>query len=315
MGQVCEEAQVWIEEEIEKPIETWENQQKERCDEQSCNWWTLCLNKLVCYLVWVLVKVVRWVVVTVGKWVVRVVCEIVNGLLNIIGIIAGLILSIPYLGRLIRQLWDFLIDLVWQLVGVFGLIFDLLGLDWEKKLRVCVVILHDERGPLASPSSLDPTIQAAKAAYSSAANVKLVIEDVHTVAGISADRILDVHCDFGAWTDDVGLTGSYFEFTALRFCADGSGRRLIGLASAVVVFAVRDVEPDKGCSLGPFSDYVTIEAKDPVCFAHELAHACSPIWQLHHDDVANLLHKSCQGTELTKWQKIWIRNSRHVTYL
>jgi uncharacterized protein (DUF697 family) len=33
----------------------------------------------------VLVKVIRWVVVTVGKWVTRIVCEIVNIVLDIIG--------------------------------------------------------------------------------------------------------------------------------------------------------------------------------------------------------------------------------------
>lgn len=29
----------------------------------------------------------------------------------------------------------------------------------------------------------------------------------------------------------------------------------------------------------------------------------------------NLLHEDCEGTQLKKWQKILIRNSRHVTYL
>ena len=98
MGRVCKEIQEWIEEQVEKPIETWENQQEKRCREEECNWWMLCLNKLFCWLVWVLVKVIRWVVVTVGKWVTRVVCEIVNVVLDVIGWIVTLILAIPIIG-------------------------------------------------------------------------------------------------------------------------------------------------------------------------------------------------------------------------
>ncbi len=76
MGRVCRQTQDWIEEQVEKPIETWENRQEQRCKNEPCNWWLLCLNKLFCWIVWVTVKIVRIIVVTVGKWVVRTVCEI-----------------------------------------------------------------------------------------------------------------------------------------------------------------------------------------------------------------------------------------------
>src|ERR1700737_2749129 len=74
----CRTAYEWIEEQIEKPIEEWENRQEQRCRDADCDWWTLCLNKLICWLVVIAVKVVRWVVVTVGKWVARLVCAIVS---------------------------------------------------------------------------------------------------------------------------------------------------------------------------------------------------------------------------------------------
>jgi hypothetical protein len=44
----------------------------------------------------------------------------------------------------------------------------------------------------------------------------------------------------------------------------------------VVVFVVEDVVNKRGCSLGPFADYVTIEAASPGCLAHELGHAVYP---------------------------------------
>jgi hypothetical protein len=48
MATVCREIQEWIEEQVEQPIEEWENRQEQRCREEECNWWVLCLNKLIC---------------------------------------------------------------------------------------------------------------------------------------------------------------------------------------------------------------------------------------------------------------------------
>ena len=50
VGRSCREIQDWIETQIEQPIEAWENQQEQRCRNEPCNWWTLCLNKLFCWL-------------------------------------------------------------------------------------------------------------------------------------------------------------------------------------------------------------------------------------------------------------------------
>ena len=116
MGRVCREVQEWIEEQVEQPIEEWENRQEERCREEPCNWWTLCLNKLFCWLVWVVVKVIRIVIVTVGKWVARTVCEIVNVILDIIGYIIALILSIPIIGGIIRTIWNWVTEIIWRIV-------------------------------------------------------------------------------------------------------------------------------------------------------------------------------------------------------
>ncbi len=80
--QECREITEWIEEQVSRPIEEWEERQEERCKNKKCNWWTLCLNKLVCWFVTILVKVVRWVVVTVGKWVARTVCTIVGAIID-----------------------------------------------------------------------------------------------------------------------------------------------------------------------------------------------------------------------------------------
>src|SRR4029450_5691244 len=195
-----------------------------------------------------------------------------------------------------------------------GVLLDWLGLDCEKKYRICIIILSKQSKPLTSEAALTPTIQSAQAIWKAAANVKLIVEAVHEV--ISTDereRNLVVECEFGAWTDDLALTGSNFELYANTYCFDGAGRRLIGWASPVVVFVVEDVVTKRGCSLWPFADYVTIEAAHPGCLAHELGHSVYP-WR-HHSDPVNLPYRSCNGTQLREWQRILMRNSRHITYL
>ncbi len=78
MSQVCQEIEEKIEETITKPIEEFEERQEQRCREQRCKWYLACLNKLVCWLVVVVVKVVRYVTTVVVKTVVRLVCEVIN---------------------------------------------------------------------------------------------------------------------------------------------------------------------------------------------------------------------------------------------
>lgn len=314
MAQYCREVQEWIEEQIEKPVEEWIKKEEKKCKKKKCKKWCLCCNKWFCWIETFFVKVVTWVVITVGKWVTRVVCEVVHGALDFAGAIISLVFAIPILGRLIRELWDILTDLFWRVIGLGGLLLDIFGLELTKRLRVCVIILRDEKDqPTATPESLNPEIQRAIRIYKESANVKLIVEAIHTVEASSPAWALDVHCDAGAWVDDVWLTGSWFELTATGYCLDGTSRRVIGWAAPVIVFVVRDVKGKKGCSLGPFSDYVTVEGGDPACFAHEIGHACG-LWH-YESDRNNLMHSTCGGTKLKKWQRVILRNSRHVTYL
>ncbi len=298
MSQVCEEFHEWV--------ESWVEQKIKKCKQKKCKKWCLCCNKWFCWIEIALVKV--------GQWVTRVVCEVVNVVLDVLGGILGLVFAIPILGRLIRQIWNTVLDIFWRIVGLIGALLDWLGVDWEKKYRVCIIILSKQGKPLTNEAALAPTIQSAQAIWKSAANVKLIVEAVHEVIKTDErERNLKVECDFGAWTDDLLLTGSNFELYGNTYCFDGAGRRLIGWASPVVVFVVEEVVGKRGCSLGPFADYVTIEAANPGCLAHELGHATYPWW--HHSDPMNLMHSRCGGTQLKEWQRILVRNSRHITYL
>lgn len=87
MALECTLATEWIEEEVSKPIEEWEERQEERCKEYP--WYDP--RGWVCWFVTIFVKVVRWVVVTVGKWVTRTVCKFVTVFIQLlIDVVAGL---------------------------------------------------------------------------------------------------------------------------------------------------------------------------------------------------------------------------------
>lgn len=120
MGRICRETQDWIEQQIEQPIETWEDQQEQRCQNRPCNWWTLCLNKLFCWLAWIIVKIIRWIVVTVGKWVVRTVCEIITFVIDVVvGVLKILVGVLSFNPDLIKEGFD---DVVSTILGIAVLI-------------------------------------------------------------------------------------------------------------------------------------------------------------------------------------------------
>ena len=87
MALTCTKSTEWIEEEISKPIEEWEERQEKKCKKRK--WYDP--RGWFCWFITILVKVVRWVVVTVGKWVVRTVCKIVATLIDIVrDVLSGL---------------------------------------------------------------------------------------------------------------------------------------------------------------------------------------------------------------------------------
>ncbi len=73
----CEDVRRWIETEVRRPIETWREQQESRCREEKCFWLCLCCNKLICWLVTILVRVVEWVIEVVGEWLIETVCKLI----------------------------------------------------------------------------------------------------------------------------------------------------------------------------------------------------------------------------------------------
>ncbi len=319
MGRVCSEIQEWVEEEIEQPVETFVNQLQETCEEQDCNWWCLCCNKWLCWLVWVVVRVVTWVIVIVGKWVTRIVCEIVNVILDVIGFIIELILSIPIIGGIIRTILNWVTEIIWRLVGLVDFIASLAGLRLRKKMYFGVVVPSVGGTAIVTDADIMRQVNATVTFYDQTCNINMIFTGIcHT--GISPPPAgLVVECGAGGFFNDWWLAGSYFEFAAATCKFRDSFRRVIGLGAEISVFIVQNVTPagTNGCSFSSTHNYVVIEARpgdQAFVAAHEIGHAC---WLPHDGDLANLMNSTTPATNptLTNVQIAVVRWSKHCVYI
>lgn len=318
MGRVCKEIQEWVEEKVEKPIEEWENRQEKRCREQDCNWWCLCCNKWFCWLVWIVVKVIRWVVVTIGKWITRIVCEVVNIVLDSIAFIINLILSIPIIGGIIRTILNWITEIIWRIVGLIDFLASLVGIRPRKKMYFGVVVPSVNGEQIVSDALIMRQVDAAIRFYDTTCNINLIFTGICKTGVKPPDAGLVVGCDAGGFFNDWWLAGSYFEFATATCKFMDSFRRVIGLGAEIVVFIVQDVTPKgtNGCSFTSTHNYVVIEAKsDDQAFvaAHEMGHAC---WLPHDSDTSNLMNPTTPSVNpvLTNLQISMVRWSKHCVY-
>ncbi len=234
--------------------------------------------------------------------------------LNVPAFLIGLLFSIPVLGRITALIWRGILDLVWRILSLPDVILGLFGVLPEKKMRVSFIILSNEaQEPFVKMDRLKEFIQDTVETYKEAANVRVIVDKVHTMEAPAPAANLNPSCSSRAVVDDMWTAGTYFENTINTQCFDTSFQRIFGYAAPVVVFVVEEVKGgDIGCSLGPFTDYVVIEGGKPKCVAHEIAHACG-LW--HVKDKDNLANHFCGPRKLEPWQVALVRSSRHVTYL
>jgi hypothetical protein len=181
-------------------------------------------------------------------------------------------------------------------------------LNWPgKKLRIGIVILNDENAkPVISPNDIDVSIDYASRSFKENFNVKLEAHKALFVGVLQITpptEVLHLHGGPAALKDEFKTAGNFF------------AHNLSGVLHPVTVFVVKDIKGASGCSLGPISDYVTLDpggAKEPSVLAHELAHACG-LW--HLKNRSNLLYPyKDRDDKVEWWQKNIFRSSRHVTY-
>lgn len=197
-------------------------------------------------------------------------------------------------------------------VGLFDLLLGFLA--WPpKKLRLHIFILSNQKGPLVNPADLTPAIDFARQTLKDKFNVKLLAYSesmVEIIKQPAPPAALDVPCDSDALKGEFGEAGEFFA----KHLA-GWNAIPVSLTFPITVFVVRDVQGKKGCSLGPLTDYVTMDVAGvgvATTMAHEMGHSCS-LW--HSKTLSNLMWPEDNRGNGAKWfQKNLLRSSRHVQY-
>jgi len=115
MAKSCKEQQVRVEEEVLQRVDRYQKEQRERCVNEECNPWLLCLNQVVCWLYWVTVKITEWVLIVVVRWVYRVVCVVVSLVVGLLALVFTF--NVDILIRAFQDLWELAKDAVFFAIG------------------------------------------------------------------------------------------------------------------------------------------------------------------------------------------------------
>lgn len=315
-----------------------------------CVAWTWISNVVCVAWTWITTAVcVLWdVVTTIVNAILVTIESIVGWVLSAVAFVVELIEAIPFVGAIIR----FIINVVTTIVVMAGSVVDFvlgaIGIRPEKILRVCTVILKDEKGnAVATNEVARQFLQLACDVYKRDANVRIVpskafqyntgfagaetVDDSWImVDGSNSDStLLDVPC--GSANSALGLPASGFQLKASTLCFFGAWRRVAGYGAPVTCFIIRDVTDALGCQV-MFTDYATIEGSltwpppSPRTLGHEVGHACLLRHRCVDEDNANMMgtQDECSPASTTlpdranprfsEWQVLVIRASKHVTY-
>lgn len=250
------------------------------------------------------------------------------------GLFSGIKDAIKKVGQAIRGALDQALNIAKEALnrafGALDFIGTLLGLIPKKKLRLRVVILRDGDGtPLTDAADVQPTIDRAREIFKQELNTDITAAGgilIEHVDAIPPSAALNPGCGSGAWGDHYGEAGDFYSL----HIATNAAAAPTGYATPVTAFIVCNVRGEKGCSLGPLTNYITLDLDgialensnpdDDVSvlngakwLAHEIGHSCG-LW--HAGGSSNLMDpEHAGGVKLRRWQKAIARNSRHITFL
>lgn len=244
----------------------------------------------------------------------------------------------------VSGLIDELVNIAFEVLGrlslpaLIDLILTAFGIMLPKRILLRIVILRDEDGCalIADPrlpadvlaeeqGQLDDTVDVIKRCLKTQVNTSVSASGGELVQYLDWPAPTDalyVKCGSGALGENHTVAGRYFR----SHLAPGWWGPF-GYMSPVTVFIVKDIEGKIGCSLGPLTNYVVVSVAGmcskkgaieprPTTAMHEIGHACGlwhikPAW-LHVDNLMKA--GTPRGTRLEVYERIILRNSRHVTF-
>ena len=259
---------------------------------------------------------------------------IVDPVLNVGATVVHWTFGVPIIGRVARGLFDTFSGIAALALSIPDWLLGLFGIRPQKYLKILIILQRDENNQLvADVPSVIPHIEFAVKTFQETAKVRILPLGepgpssngfIHIWPSFNSSKTLDVGCTAEALLEDLLLAGGIFDAMIAEAGFGSAAERFGHLGPPIFVFSVRLYSGDEGtvgCSLGFWSDYVTVKFSqitppaitpdNNTTMAHELGHACL----LTHTDAPNLMQdKGPNPPDLTAWQVTKLRSSRHVTY-
>lgn len=258
-----------------------------------------------------IIKKIWQKVKAIARTVIRIIFEIWMRIINMVDLVFGFM-------RLVPKKLHLHVIVLSQLNPIFVPIPTISSVPPEEfeigKIQTEKFLTSTCSVPVANSTDLTDSIDYAKKILKEKFNVELVphrSEFVHVDTELAPDYALNVGSDTDALDEEYGNAG---EFYAGKM-AGWNCIRPLGAKFPITVFVVVDVKDKRGCSLGPLTDYVTIDPgglQHKSTLVHEIAHSCG-LW--HSDLSSNIMfHDATRGSEVKWFQYNILRSSRHVLY-
>lgn len=258
MATICKDIQETFETEVWEPIDDWVQRTEERCEEY--DWW----NPVgwFCWLVTIVVKVVRWAARTIVNVVFRTVCEVINFLANAVSAVVNVILAFPILGAIVRAIIKAVVTVLSYVVGLVDGIGRALGIRITKHLRVHVIPLCEGVIPLASEIHLGQVMRETERIFYDRAQIR-VHTTIHEPLRNPPESALRLGTEWDLIADELWLKGSWHQLQTVKIF-ESNLWSLVGVGHPIIVYVIREVGYDgagtvTGASGGPFTDWIAVE--------------------------------------------------------
>jgi hypothetical protein len=258
MATICKDVQEWIEEQVWKPVDDWIERTEEKCEEY--DWW----NPIgwFCWLVTIIVKIVRWILAPIFTLVLRLVCEVVNFLVNLVGAIVNIILAIPIIGPFIKAIIRAIVTVISYVIGLLDGLARLFGIRITKHLRVHVIPLCEGSIPLAYQAHLEPIMLETERIFYDRAQIR-VHTRYHEPVRNPPENALRLGTNVDLILDEAWLKGTWHQMQTVKLF-ESNAWSLLGVGHPIVVYVVREVGYDGpgsvvGTSGGPITDWIAVE--------------------------------------------------------
>jgi hypothetical protein len=248
----------------------------------------------------------------------------IDFVLDCVGFVVGLILSIPILGGILRTVLNWGLEVGWRLLGLADFVASLFGLRLKKRFRFGVIIPKVNGIDIATEAQLQPQVDTVITVYKNACNIDAKFTGYSRTEIAPPGGTLVVDCGLGGYFADWWIKGSWFEFVSKLAKFRKNWRNVFGYGGEIIAFPVNNITPDDaagstiGCSFAGTHNFVSVEANaDHATMAHEFGHA----FLLGHDNgstnlmSANVVNQPAPSITMTNWQISVVRSSRHVTYV